>query len=269
MRAPSLFISHGLPPMALLDDPYNSALVNLGRNIDIRGIVCVSSQWISPGAVQITANTVPFIQHNFQGYQRELYEMDYATPYSPELVQNVASLLDESSFQISLNTNYGLDYGVWMPLRLIHPEASLPVVQLSLPLYEDPRIIMKLGHALSPLREQGILLMASGSAAFNSSKIIWHARGEDVHPSIQEFDDWLAENLMNARIEEILDYKKSAPQAEFAHPTTANLLPLFFTIGSSMSGDFPQMIYRGFKYSTTSLLSFCLSDKEITRKSFS
>lgn len=268
-RAPSIFISHGLPPMALLDDPYNSALINLGRNIQLKGVVCVSSQWISPGPIQITASPRPFIQHNFQGYQKELYEINYKTPYSPELIQNVATLLDENSFEVGLNTLYGFDYGVWMPLKLINPEGSIPVVQISLPLYEDPRKIMKLGHALSELRDKGILLMGSGSAALNSSKIIWHARGEDVNPEIREFEEWLAIRLMEARIEDILDYKKSAPHADFAHPTTASLLPLFFTIGSSMSGDFPQMIYRGFKYSTTSLLSFCLSNEKIISKSFS
>ncbi len=268
-RAPSIFISHGLPPMALLDDPYNSALVNLGRNINIKGVVAVSSQWIAPGPIQVTSHTKPFIQHNFQGYQKELYQIDYKTPYSPELIQNVAALLDENSFEVGMNALYGFDYGVWMPLRLINPEGNIPVVQISLPLYEDPRKIMKLGHALSELREKGILLVGSGAAALNSSKIIWHARGEEVNPQIQEFEEWLAGKLMEARIEDILDYKKAAPHADFAHPTTASLLPLFFTIGSSLAGDFPQMIYRGFKYSTTSLLSFCLSSERITPKSFS
>ena len=267
-RAPSIFIGHTLPPMALLDDPYNSALINFGRNIDIKGIVCVSSQWISPGPIQVSGNPKPAIQHNFKGYQQELYNLNYKPSYSADLVQNVASLLNEHSFEVTNNNLYGLDYGIWMPLRLIYPEGNIPVVQISLPMYEDPRIIMKLGHALSPLRDEGILLMGSGSAAFNASKVIWHARGEDVHPKIEKFEAWLAEKLMSAKVEEILDYK-SIPEAEFAHPTTASLLPLFFTMGSSMPGDFPQMIYRGFKYSTTSLLSFCLSDTQIINKSFS
>lgn len=268
-RAPSIFISHGLPPMALLDDPYNSSLVNLGRNINIKGVVCVSSQWIAPGPIQITSHSHPFIQHNFQGYQKELYEINYKTPYSADLVQNVASLLEENSFEVGMNSLYGFDYGVWMPLRLIVPEGNLPVVQISLPLYEDPRKIMQLGHAFSALRDQGVLLMGSGASALNSSKIIWHARGEEVNNKIQEFEEWLATKLSEAKIEEILDYKVRAPHADFAHPTTASLLPLFFTIGASMAGDFPQMIYRGFKYSTISLLSFCLSNEKIISKSLS
>lgn len=268
-RTPSLFVSHGLPPMAIMDDPYNSALINFGRNLDVKGIVAVSSHWVSPGPIQVTSNVHPFIQHNFHGFQRELYELQYETPYSGDLVEQVANLLDENNFEVNLNSHYGFDHGVWMPLRLIRPEADLPVVQLSLPLYEDPRKVLKLGHSLSLLREKGILLVGSGVAAFNASKIVWHARGDDVNKKISEFDDWLEKNLLSANIEDILDYRKSAPHGEFAHPSSATLLPLFFTMGTSMHGDRPQIIYKGFKYTSTSLLSFCLSDEPIINKSFS
>lgn len=266
---PSLFVSYGLPPMALLDDPFNSSLINLGSTMDIKAIVAVSSHWISPGAIQITSNPEPFIQHNFHGYQSELYELKYKTPYSPDLVQEVATLLDENDFEVSLNPHYGFDNGVWMPLRMLRPEGDLPVVQISLPLYEDPRKVMKLGKSLSSLREKGVLLMASGASALNTSKIIWHARGEDVHPKVSAFNTWLKENLLAANIENLLDYRKGAPGGEFAHPSTASLLPMFFTLGTSISGDRPQIIYDGFKYSSTSLLSFCLSANEIKHKSFS
>lgn len=255
--------------MALLDDPYNSSLVNFGRNLEVKGIVVVSSHWIMPGPIQITSNPEPFIQHNFRGFQSELYEINYKTPYSPDLVQEVATLLDEDNFEVTLNPHYAFDNGVWMPLRLIRPEADLPVVQVSLPFYEDPRKVMKLGHSLASLRQKGILLMASGAAALNASKIVWHARGEDVHPKVRQFNEWLKENLLSANIENLLDYRKTAPGGEFAHPSTASLLPLFFTLGTSISGDRPQIIYEGFKYSSTSLLSFCLSGKDIIHKSFS
>lgn len=268
-KAPSIFISHGLPPMALMDDPYNSALINFGRNIEVRGIICVSSHWISPGPLQITSNPKPFIQYNFHGFQKELYDLNYSTPFSEELIQEVQECLSENSFETALSTNYGLDHGIWMPLRLIRPEGDLPVVQISLPLYHEPREIMKLGHSLSSLREKGFMLMGSGEAAFNPAKIVWHARGENVNPKIKEFNEWLLKSLEEAKIEEILDYRKSAPHGEFAHPSSASLLPLFFTMGSSLAGDKPRILFNGYKYSTTSLLSFCLWDRDIASKSFS
>jgi 4,5-DOPA dioxygenase extradiol len=268
-RVPSLFVSHGLPPMAIMDDPYNSALVNFGINLQIKGIVAVSSQWVTPGPIQITSGANPTIQHNFHGYQKELYELDYITSFSADLVEEVKNLLEEDAFETYLNPYYAFDHGIWMPLRLIRPEGRVPVVQISLPLDEDPRQIMKLGHALSLLRNKGILLMGSGVAAFNASKIVWHARGEDVNQKISEFDDWLEKNLLRANIEEILDYRRSAPHGEFAHPTSATLLPLFFAMGTSMHGDRPQILYKGFKYTSTSLLSFCLSESLVEHKTFS
>lgn len=262
---PSLFVSHGLPPLAMLDDPYNTALINFGRNIatDIKGIVCVSSHWVAPGAIQIASAPDPFIQYNFSGYQKDIYDLKYAPPFSPDLIQQVASLLDEAEFEVSLNPHYGMDHGVWMPLRLIRPEADLPVVQISLPLNEDPRKIMKIGHGLSVLRENGILLMGSGAAALNPHKLIWHARGEDVHPKIAEFDSWLVDNLKTADIESIIDYRKAGPHKDFVHPGASNISPIFFTMGAALAGDRPQFIYKGFKYSTTSLLTFCLSEEPI------
>ena len=266
---PSVFISHGLPPIALLDDPYNSALINFGRNVNVRGFVCVSSHWVSPGPIQITSNTKPFIQHNFHGYQKEIYDLEYRTPFEESLLNEVVILLEDNSFEVVKNPNYGLDHGVWMPLRLIRPEADLPVIQISLPMYQDFRQIMKLGHALSALREKGILLLGSGLAAFNASKLIWHARGEDVNLKIKEFDDWLVEQLLSAKIENIINYRESSPHGEFAHPSLATLLPLFFTMGTSLRGDEPHILYKGFKYSSTSLLSFCLSEKAIDLKPLS
>jgi 4,5-DOPA dioxygenase extradiol len=269
LRAPSLFVSHGLPPMAIMDDPYNSALINFGRDLNIKGIIAVSSHWVTPGPIQITSSSVPSIQHNFHGYQKELYELDYRPPFSQELMDEVISALSQDEFEFYLNPHYAFDHGVWMPLRLISPEASVPVVQLSLPLNEDPRKIMQLGHSLSHLRERGILLVGSGVAAFNASKIVWHARGEDVNSKIFEFDNWLEKNLLRANIEGILDYRNVAPHGEFAHPSSATLLPLFFTIGTSLHGDYPLILYKGFKYTSTSLLSFYLSDSSVNHKPYS
>lgn len=264
-RLPSIFVSHGLPPMALFDDPYNGALINFGRSVqkEIKGIVSVSSEWIQPGPIQITASSNPSIQHGFYGYQEELYSMTYDSPSTENLGTRVQELLDAGNFETRLNDDYPLDHGVWMPMRLVRPDADLPVVQISLPMYEDPRVILKIGHSLSRLREEGILLMGSGNATLNMTKIVWHARGEDINPKIQEFDSWLKENLLTANVENILNYRDLAPHAAFAHPSMASLLPLFFTMGTSMSGDFPQIIYQAFKYSTISLLTFCLTDQGI------
>ncbi len=257
---PSIFVSQGLPPMALYDNPYNASLVDFGRSLPegLGGIVCVSSHWIAPGPIVITSHHEGKVQHNFYGYQKEIYDLDYRPPGSTELAARVAELLEDNDFEVGFSSDHEFDHGVWMPLRLIRPEADLPVIQISLPMFEDPRLILKLGKSLSGLREEGVMLMASGAAALNPSKIVWHAQSGEVNPKIRAFDSWLWANLTEANIEEILNYKEAAPYSEFAHPSTASLLPLFFTIGSSIRGDKPQAIYKGFKYGSLSLLSFCM-----------
>lgn len=262
---PSLFVSYGLPPLAIQDDPLNTSLVNFGRSLgdSVKGIVCVSSQWIMPGPIQVTSMANSSIQYNFQGFQKELYELTYHPPVSIDLTEQVGNLLFQNSFEVTLNNHYGFDHGIWMPLRLIRPEADLPVVQISLPMFDDPRKVLQLGHVLSELRKEGILILGSGAAALNMGKIVWHARGEDVNPKIREFDNWLEANLLTANIENILDFRKSAPHSDFASPSSAGILPLIFIMGTSLTGDHPQIIYKGFKYSTSSLLSFCLSDQKI------
>ena len=89
--------------MALIDDPYNTSVINFGRNIEMRGVVCVSSHWVTPGPVQLATNPIPFIQHNFQGYQKEIYDLDYKKPYSERLVDEVMTLLRENSMEVIRN----------------------------------------------------------------------------------------------------------------------------------------------------------------------
>lgn len=262
-RIPSLFVSHGLPPVALYEDEYSESLRQFGRSLPpLRGIVVVSSHWMNPGAIQVTSSEKPQIEKNFYGYQPELYQIPYAPPGSLELSEEVADLLSAKNFEVTLNSEAGLDHGVWLPLLRIRPEADVPVIQVSLPMFVKPRQVLNMGSALSSLREKGILLIGSGGAAFNAHKIIWSAGSLNVNQKIAEFDRWLRHHFMEAKVEDILNFQELAPQVEFAHPTPANLLPLMFTMGTSLAGDFPGIIYQGFRYHSLSMLTLSLSENQ-------
>jgi 4,5-DOPA dioxygenase extradiol len=250
-----------MPSVALFEDEYSEALRQFGRGLpELRGIVVVSSHWMNPGAIQITSALQPKIQKNFYGYQPELYQLEYDPPGSPELAQEIADLLDQKNFEVSLNPESGLDHGVWIPLLRIRPEADVPVIQVALPMFVKPRLVMSMGNALGEMRERGILLIGSGGAAFNPTKMVWSAGTLNVNQKIAEFDRWLRHNFMEAKVEEILNYQEHAPHAEFAHPTPANLLPLMFTMGTSLAGDRPGVLFQGFRYSTQSMLTLSLSE---------
>lgn len=259
-RVPSIFVSHGLPPIVLIEDEYSESLRNFGQALPpLKGIIALSSHWMNPGPLQITSSKKPQIEKNFYGYQEELYELQYNPPGSPELAERVADLLYENGFEAVPNDEAGLDHGVWLPLLRIRPEADVPVIQISLPMLLPSRNVMKIGHALSSLREEGYLLMGSGAAAFNPTKIIWSAGTGNVNQKIAEFDRWLRHQFMGAQVEEILNYEELGPNAKFAHPGKTNLLPLMFIMGTSLPGDGPGIIFHGFRYHSQSLLTLELS----------
>lgn len=264
VRAPSLFVGLGQPPLVLIEDAYSLALREFGQRIgDIKAIIAVSSLWVSPGPIQVTSSIKPSLEKNFYGFQDEIYDLQYAAPGDPELAIRLIELLKTQGHDAILNPDAGIDHGIWMPLLRIKPLADVPVIQLSLPLLDDPRRILQLGHALSELREEGILLMGSGAAAYNPTKLVWSSGETNVNRHILNFDQWLQEKFQRAQIEDILNYRNIAPGVSHAQPQEIHLLPLIFIMGSSLNGDSPGILYRGYRYETQSLLSLTLGDPGI------
>lgn len=262
VRAPSLFVGQGQPPQVLFEDEYSFALREFGQRLgEIRAIVAVSSQWVSPGPVQITSSPAPRMEKNFYGFQQEIYDLDYPLKGDENLSVRLADILEGEGFETILNSEAGIDHGIWMPLLRLRPMGDLPVIQISLPMMGDSRQILKLGHALSHLREEGILLLGSGSAAFNPSKLVWSSGERDVNKKVKRFDEWLQERFLAAKIEDILNYQKAGPGADVAQPQEANLLPLIFIMGTSLNGDSPGILYQGYRYQSQSLLSLTLGDR--------
>jgi 4,5-DOPA dioxygenase extradiol len=261
---PALFVSHGAPTVALQhpeEDAYARALTDFGQSLGeyFRGIVVVSAHWLSAGPVQITSSARPGIVHDFHGFQPELYEMRYDAPGDPALAQEIQTLLQVQGIESKPNPERKLDHGAWVPLHFIRPQADIPVIQISIPMTQEPRQILKLGNALAPLRRKGILLIGSGGAVHNLRELQWHGRSGGADTRAVAFDTWLKRALTEGRIEDLLDFEHGAPDAAFAHPTHEHFVPLFFTIGSSIAGDHPRFVYEGFQYGTLSMLTFALA----------
>lgn len=231
---PALFVSHGMPTVALHEDPYSFALREFGRQIHDRckGIVVMSAHW-STGPVQITGAEKPGIQHDFKGFQQDLYDLDYPAKGDPDLAKAICDRLEQNNLPGLVNYNKSFDHGVWVPLRFIRPEADLPVVQMSIPMALEPRQIMAIGHLMRPLREQGYLILGSGGAVNNLEKLVWHERAFPADPRTIAFENWLKESLKQANVEDLVNYTTAAPDLAFAHPTHEHLMPLFFVMGSS------------------------------------
>jgi 4,5-DOPA dioxygenase extradiol len=229
---PSLFISHGSPMLALDPGTSGPALARLAAELPRpRAIVLVSAHWESR-ELRLTGAKAPATLHDFSGFPAELFALQYPAPGAPELAGRVRQLLADAGLPARLDSERGLDHGAWVPLRLMYPQADIPVLQLSLPSHQGSALQTRIGRALAGLRAQGILLIGSGSITHNLGELDWQAGPEQIQPWAQAFRDWMVERLAVDDQAALHDYRRQAPGAVRNHPSEEHLLPLFFARGA-------------------------------------
>lgn len=209
-----------------------------------RAILVVSAHWESR-ELMLGSALQPATWHDFGGFPVELYNVQYPAPGSPELAEQVQQLLATAGLPARLDDQRPLDHGAWVPLLLMYPQADIPVVQLSLPSHLGPTLQTRVGQALRSLREQGVLLIGSGSITHNLGELDWRAGPEVITPWAREFRDWMVEKLQAGDEAALHDYRQQAPHARRNHPSDEHLLPLYFA--RSAGGDF-HIEYSGFTY---------------------
>ena len=240
---PSLFISHGSPMLALEPGASGPALARLANELPTpKAIVIISAHWESRD-LRVSSGEHPETWHDFGGFPAALFAVQYPAPGAPQLATEVAELLAASGFPATLDERRPFDHGVWVPLSLMYPHADIPVVQVSLPSQAGPELQTRIGHALSSLREQGVLLIGSGSITHNLRELDWHAGPESVEPWALAFRDWMVDKLAANDEAALHDYRRQAPHAVRSHPSDEHLLPLYFARGAG--GDF-SIAHQGF-----------------------
>ena len=232
---PALYIGHGAPP--LLDDPiWSGQLAAWAKDLPRpKAILIVSAHWES-APVSLSASRAPLV-YDFGGFAPKYYEMTYETPDATALAQRVAAMMPDGE-PVHQHVSRGLDHGAWVPLKIMYPEADIPVLQMSLPT-DDPHRLMKLGERLRPLREEGVLVIGSGFLThglpfLKEFRIEAEAPGWSV-----DFDLWAAEALARGDVDLLADYKAKAPGMPYAHPTVEHYTPLFVTLGAATAADAP------------------------------
>jgi len=240
---PSLYISHGSPMLALEPGASGPALARLAADIaKPKAIVMVSAHWES-NELLVSGNPQPETWHDFGGFPQALFDVQYPAPGDPLLAADVVTLLKAADLPARLDTKRPFDHGVWVPLTLMYPQADIPVVQVSLPTRGGPALQTRVGHALASLREQGVLLIGSGSITHNLRELDWHAGPESVEPWAKSFRDWMIEKLAANDEAALHDYRQQAPNAVRNHPSDEHLLPLYFARGAG--GEF-SIAHQGF-----------------------
>lgn len=232
---PSLFVSHGSPMLARDAGRTGAAWQQLAASLPRpRAILMLSAHWLTRQPM-VSASCAPETIHDFGGFPPDLYTLHYPALGAPWLAEQVSTLLDAAGLPTTRHPNHGLDHGAWVPLRNMYPGADIPVVQLSLQPHLGPAHHYRLGQALAPLREEGILIIGSGSLTHNLMDVIWNAGDDEsaVPDYVREFQGWMHEKLEAGDLAALLDYRQQAPHAQRAHPSEEHLLPLFGSMGTA------------------------------------
>jgi 4,5-DOPA dioxygenase extradiol len=180
-------------------------------------------------------------------------------PFTPELAQRIAGLLKSDGWKSEITTTRGLDHGAWIPLRLMYPEAAIPVVQLSVPLDFTPRQLYDLGKTLQPLRSENIMILGSGGIVHNLRMFRGGPVDQPVESWVKQFDDWFKQKLEQGKIADLLRYQELAPHAELAVPTFEHFAPVFIVLGAASDSEKIESIFEGFQYGALSMRSFAIA----------
>jgi len=251
---PTLFLSHGAPDLPLQDNATTRFLSALSQQLPKpKVILSISAHWPSPMPMVSTAQQ-PETIHDFSGFSEKLYQIRYRASGAPELAHRVRQLLTEANIPCTPHPWRGFDHGTCTPLMLLYPEAEIPITQLSIQPRLDPLHHWQLGQALSPLRDEGVLMIGTGSATHNLYAL---SRDDNAPPDwVQAFDSWLAETIARGDWKQLLQYRELAPHAQANHPTPEHLLPLFVAFGASGSSAQGKQLHSGYTYGVLSMATY-------------
>eukprot|EP01125_Pyxidicula_operculata_P011422 TRINITY_DN3743_c0_g1_i2.p1 TRINITY_DN3743_c0_g1~~TRINITY_DN3743_c0_g1_i2.p1 ORF type:complete len:292 (-),score=62.29 TRINITY_DN3743_c0_g1_i2:1013-1888(-) len=270
-RMPAFFISHGGGPCFFMDSTPGDVFYEMSRGSEPakwylnfakkfvprkpKAIILISAHW-EESVVHITSQPNPKLYFDYYGFPDHTYKLTYPAPGNPELAQRIHTILQNASIESVLDKKRDFDHGVFIPLKLIYPDADVPIVQISLLSSMSPSQHIKIGQALSPLRDEDYLIIGSGAATHNLREIFSGRKSSWV----KGWNEWLSNTLTSNQIskeertQRLIDWSK-APSARDAHPREEHLIPLHVVAGTS-NGESAKQIYDKVVAGCFSLASF-------------
>lgn len=254
LRMPALFLGHGSPMNVLEENDYTQTWRELGEKLPRpQMILAISAHWYTRGTA-VTAMENPRTIHDFGGFPQALFDTRYAAPGSPELAQKIAGML--APLDVHLDHSWGLDHGSWGVLIKMYPAADIPVVQLSIDATQPAAWHFRLGQKLAALREQGVMVVASGNVVHNLRMARWQEDGE-VYPWASAFNQYVRDNLSwqgEATAHPLVNFMQH-PGAALANPTPEHYLPLLYILGLRQPDEAVTVPIDGMVMSALSMLS--------------
>ncbi|MFD1786390.1 dioxygenase [Sphingomonas floccifaciens] len=248
---PSLFLSHGSPMILIEPSPARDFLTTLGARFPRPSAIVVVSAHHDTREAVVTATAQPETIHDFgRGFPQALFDARYPAPGDPALAERIAALVADAGMPVGLDTARGLDHGAWVPLMLGWPDANVPVVQLSISSHHPPSRHHAIGRALAPLREEGVLVIGSGSLTHNLRAIFVEGRDHDaaVPDWVAQFADWVHDRAAAGEETALLDAIDRAPHGRANHPTPDHLLPFFAAMGADGAVLNAERLHHSYTY---------------------
>ena len=237
-KAQIVYFSHGGGPLPILGDASHKAMVDFMVQLPSQlrkpdAIVVISAHWEESAATLLGAQA-PTMFYDYYGFPDEAYEITYPAPGSPELANRITGLLKKNNIASRIDPERGFDHGLFIPLKLMYPQADIPAFQLSLLRGLNPGAHIALGKALRELMKENILVIGSGFSFHNLRAFSWQGNG-GTDPANDAFQDWLIESCAGSlpqseREERLIGWEK-VPSARYCHPREEHLLPLHVCLG--------------------------------------
>jgi 4,5-DOPA dioxygenase extradiol len=242
-KLPSLFISHGAPNLALYESPTRDFLSGLGQSLPRPQAILIMSAHFETATPTFEAGEQPGMIYDFGGFEPELYRMTYPAPGAPELAFKAAALAEKAGLAPQISKGRGYDHGTWVPLKLLYPQADIPVATLSVQSRLGGAHHVALGRALAPLREEGVLIIGSGGATHNLRAFF--GGGEDTPSWVKSFNEWLFAKA-EAGDEEAIAHWTLGPDALKNHPSPEHFMPFAFAFGAGGAGAKGKRIFDAY-----------------------
>ena len=245
-KLPSLFVPHGAPTFALRPGAAGAALQRLAKVLPRpRAVLVISPHWDTDAPTVGVGGRLETI-HDFWGFPEELYDIRYPATGCPEGAETVARAIEAGGLSVARDGTRGLDHGAWVPLRLMYPEADVPVIPLSLQGRLGPLHAYRLGQTLAPLSAEGFMVLGTGSITHNLRDYQRAGqRGGQTPAYVERFADWIAACIEKGDLAGLLDYRRRAPGAALAQPTEEHLLPLIVALGAAAPGARADRLHAG------------------------
>jgi len=229
-RMPVLFVGHGSPMYAIEENEFVQKWRDLGDTLPKpKAIICVSAHWETRGT-QVTAMQSPKTIHDFGGFPRELYDIQYPAPGNPELARDAINSITGTT--VLADEKWGLDHGTWSVVRRIYPKADIPVIQISLDYHKTPKEHYELARELASFRDKGVLIIGSGNIVHNLRQVAWDKTDDEEYGYDWniEANEIIKKLIVENRHNELINYTSLGKAVQMAAPSADHYLPLLYAL---------------------------------------